>query len=320
MGRSPAIVIKGLVKRFGNITAVDGLDLEIYDNELFVLLGPNGSGKTTTLLVISTVYKPTSGDVLVYGYSVAREGDQVRKLIGIAFQEPKALWMDTPYDILLWHALAVGYSLGDARKVVREVMDELGLWEHRGKMISELSGGTRKKVEVAKVLIQKPRVAIFDEPTAQLDVVTKHAVWNKIMEMKREGSTIIVATNDMNEAEKLAERIGIIHKGKLRALGTVAQLKDSVPGGDVVELELDSPASPDIQSLLKEKLRVPDVRVDRASLRLYVNKGEEVLAEAVSLLNSLGYKVKRASLKEPTLDDVFFYYTGASLREGVGAS
>ncbi|MEM0340829.1 MAG: ABC transporter ATP-binding protein [Acidilobaceae archaeon] len=317
MRNEPAIVIRKLVKKFGNVTAVDDLDLDIFDNELFVLLGPNGSGKTTTLLIISTVYKPTSGDVFVYGHSVLKEGDKVRKLIGIAFQDPKALWMDTAYDILLWHALAVGYSLGDAKRVVREIMEELGLWEHRRKMISELSGGSRKKIEVAKVLIQRPKVAIFDEPTAQLDVIARHVVWKKIIEMKKEGSTIIIATNDMNEAERLAERIGIIHKGKLKALGTVAQLKDGIPGGDVVELELERVLDSDIKELFKEKLGVFDVKIDGNLVRLYVNKGEEVLANAVALLESLKLRVRRASLKEPTLDDVFFYYTGASLKEEV---
>ncbi|MEM1640567.1 MAG: ABC transporter ATP-binding protein [Acidilobaceae archaeon] len=317
MRNEPAIVIRKLVKKFGNVTAVDDLDLDIFDNELFVLLGPNGSGKTTTLLIISTVYKPTSGDVFVYGHSVLKEGDKVRKLIGIAFQDPKALWMDTAYDILLWHALAVGYSLGDAKRVVREIMEELGLWEHRRKMMSELSGGSRKKIEVAKVLIQRPKVAIFDEPTAQLDVIARHVVWKKIIEMKKEGSTIIIATNDMNEAERLAERIGIIHKGKLKALGTVAQLKDGIPGGDVVELELERVLDSDIKELFKEKLGVFDVKIDGNLVRLYVNKGEEVLANAVALLESLKLRVRRASLKEPTLDDVFFYYTGASLKEEV---
>lgn len=314
---NPAVEIRGLVKRFGSINAVDGLDLDIYDNEIFVLLGPNGSGKTTTLLIISTVYKPTSGDVLVHGYSVVRDGDKVRKLVGIAFQEPKALWMDTPYDLLFWHSLAVGYSWSDAKRVVREVMEELNIWEYRGKMISELSGGTRKKVEVAKILIQKPKVAIFDEPTAQLDVIARHVVWRKIMEMKKEGSTVIVATNDMNEAEKLAERIGIIHRGRLKALGTVSQLKDGIPGGDIVEIEVEGSISLEVQDALRRKLGVPELKINGSILRLYVNRGEEILAEAISTLGAFGLKIKRASIKEPTLDDVFFYYTGAVLREGV---
>jgi ABC-2 type transport system ATP-binding protein len=124
-----AIEIVNLVKRFGDTIAVDNLSLDIYEGEIFGFLGPNGSGKTTTLLTIATVYKPTSGDVRVYGYSVVNYGDKVRKLIGIAFQDPKALGIDKPYDLLLWHARVVGYSFNDAKKVVKGVMESLGLWE-----------------------------------------------------------------------------------------------------------------------------------------------------------------------------------------------
>lgn len=203
MPRTKAVEIRSFTKRFGNFTAVDNLNLDIYDGEIFGLLGPNGSGKTTTLLTIATVYKPTSGDIYVYGHSVLREDYEVRKLIGIAFQDPKALWVDKPYDLLMWHARVVGYSSEDARRVVREVMEALGLWEHRSKYFYQLSGGTRKKVELAKILIQKPKLAILDEPTAQVDVLAKHALWDTIEKLREEGTTVILATNDMFEAERV---------------------------------------------------------------------------------------------------------------------
>jgi ABC-2 type transport system ATP-binding protein len=310
-----AVRIRNLVKRFGSVVAVNRLNLDIYDGEIFGLLGPNGSGKSTTLLIIATVYKPTEGDVEVYGYSVTRDGDRVRRIVGIAFQEPKALWVDNPYELLLWHAMVVGYSLGDARRVVREVMEELDLWEHRGKFIAELSGGTRKKVEIAKLLIQKPRVAIFDEPTAQLDVTSRHYVWERIKAMRDEGSTVIIATNDMLEAERLSDRIGIIYKGSLKALGTPAELKDRIPRGDIIELRVEGAIGDELIRKLSELLESDRISVSDGLVRAHVNRGEERIATAVELLSRHGVRVKSVSMREPSLDDVFFYFTGARLRD-----
>jgi len=310
-----AVKAVNFTKRFGSTVAVDGLNLEVYEGEIFGLLGPNGSGKSTTLLTIATVYRPTSGDIYVFGHSVTREGDTVRKYVGIAFQEPKAMWVDTPYELLLWHARVVGYSSSEAKAVVKEVMERLGLWEHRRKQFYQLSGGTRKKLEIAKVMIQRPKLAIFDEPTAQVDVITKHALWDVVREMRDSGSTVIVATNDMFEAEKICERVAILYKGKLRALGTVRELKDQIPGGDVVEIVFEGPRVV-VERALEKLGGVSRYVVDDGRLVAYMNKGEEVAAEIVNLLSASGVRIKRIMVQEPTLDDVFFYFTGARLGEG----
>jgi ABC-2 type transport system ATP-binding protein len=309
----PAVKIIDLVKRFGNTVAVNGINLTIEEGEIFGLLGPNGSGKSTTLLIIATVYKPTSGDVIVFGKSVVRQGDEVRKYVGIAFQEPKALWVDKPYELLLWHAMVVGYSMGDAKRVVRDVMEDLGIWEYRNKAFAELSGGNKKKVELAKIFIQRPRLAIFDEPTAQLDVITKHAVWRMIEDLRRSGSTIIVATNEMAEAERLSDRIGIIYRGSLKALGTPGELKDGIPGGDIIEAVVDGHIRQDFLDMIKSDVDAIRIDLRDAVIRIYVNKGEEKIARVVDLFTRKGIKIRQISLKEPTLDDVFFYYTGAKL-------
>ncbi|MCX8195987.1 MAG: ABC transporter ATP-binding protein [Acidilobaceae archaeon] len=311
-----AVRVRGLVKKFGNFTAVNGLTFDIEEGEIFGLLGPNGSGKSTTLLIIATVYKPTAGDVEVYGHSVTKRPDEVRKLVGIAFQDPKALWVDNPYELLVWHAMVVGYGLLDARRAVREIMEELEIWEHRGKLFSELSGGTRKKVEIAKLFLQKPKVSIFDEPTAQLDVTTKHRVWEMIRALKDEGRTVIVATNDMTEAERLSDRVGIIYKGSLRALGSPAELKDRIPAGDVLELRVDGALGEHVISALARALGTEKLNVSNGTLKAYVNRGEEKAAIAIETLSRLGVRVRSISIKEPTLDDVFFYFTGAQLGEG----
>ncbi len=309
----PAVKIIDLVKRFGNTVAVNGISLTIEEGEIFGLLGPNGSGKSTTLLIISTVYKPTSGDVIVFGKSVVRQGDEVRKYVGIAFQEPKALWVDKPYELLLWHAMVVGHSMGDARRVVRDVMEDLGIWEYRNKAFAELSGGNKKKVELAKIFIQRPRLAIFDEPTAQLDVITKHSVWRMIEDLRRSGSTIIVATNEMAEAERLSDRVGIMYRGSLKALGTPGELKDGIPGGDIIEAVVDGHIRQDFLDMIKSDVEATRIDLRDAVIRIYVNKGEEKIARVVDLFTRKGIKIRQISLKEPTLDDVFFYYTGAKL-------
>jgi len=312
VARAKAVEIISFTKRFGSTIAVDNLDLDIYEGEIFGLLGPNGSGKSTTLLTIATVYRPTSGDIYVYGHSVTREDYLVRKITGIAFQDPKALWVDKPYDLLLWHAKVVGYSSSDAKKVVREVMEMLGLWEHRSKYFYQLSGGTRKKAELAKVLIQRPRLAILDEPTAQVDVLAKHALWDVIKKLREDGTTVILATNDMFEAERVCERIAIIYRGKLRALGTVDELKDLVPGGDVVELYVNEKTLP--PQLLSKLSEYGRVEVREGVLRIYLEKGEEKTVNILDTLRAHGVTVSKLMIKEPTLDDVFTYLTGASLR------
>jgi ABC-2 type transport system ATP-binding protein len=311
--RRKAVEIVNFTKKFGNFTAVEDLNLDIYENEIFGLLGPNGSGKTTTLLTIATVYKPTSGDIYVYGHSVTREDYEVRKLVGIAFQEPKAMWIDKAIDLLTWHARVVGYSREEAKRVVREVMELLGLWEHRNKYFYQLSGGTRKKVELAKVLIQKPRIAILDEPTAQVDVLSKHALWDVIKKLRSEGTTVIIATNDMFEAERVCERIAIIYRGKLRALGTISELKDSVPKGDIIEIQVQEELRD--REALRELEVFGRVNVDSDMITIYSDKAEEKVVDVIDALRKRGLQVKRIMVKEPSLDDVFTYLTGAKLRE-----
>jgi ABC-2 type transport system ATP-binding protein len=192
-------------------------------------------------------------------------------------------------------------------------MEDLGIWEYRNKAFAELSGGNKKKVELAKIFIQRPRLAIFDEPTAQLDVITKHAVWRMIEDLRRSGSTIIVATNEMAEAERLSDRIGIIYRGSLKALGTPGELKDGIPGGDIIEAVVDGHIKQDFLDMIKSDVDAIRIDLRDVVIRIYVNKGEEKIARVVDLFTRKGIKIRQISLKEPTLDDVFFYYTGAKL-------
>jgi ABC-2 type transport system ATP-binding protein len=310
------IVMENLTKRFGNLVAVDHLSLEVEEGEILGLLGPNGAGKTTAILMLATVIKPTEGTAYVQGYDIRKQPDKVRALLGIAFQEPKMLWVSTPWDVVNWHAKVCGIPKEERKKRVKAVMEALDIWEYRHRDVHALSGGMRKRVEIAKVLIQKPKIAIVDEPTAQIDVVGKHKIWRMLRELCDEGSTIILATNELYEADLLSDRVGIMHKGKLLICDTPKKLKDSILGGDVVEIHFEASLPPKIINELKDFNEVVKVIQTKSStLRLHLNRVEEVVPKIMSFLMGKGVSVLSIHISEPSLDDVFAHYTGLTLEE-----
>lgn len=315
MQKNVAVKISGLTKYYGKYLAVDHLNLEIYEREIFGFLGPNGAGKTTTLLMLMTVIKPTEGTANVMGYDINREPEKVREMIGMAFQEPKLYWINTPWEILIWHAKVCGYKGSEVKEVVKSVLKELDMWEARNKRAFELSGGMKKRIEIAKIFIQRPAVAIFDEPTAQIDVSGKHKIWEMIKALRDEGSTIILATNELYEADVLSDRVGIIHRGKLIALGTPSELKDKIPGGDVLEIKVDGNIRRDVLTRLEIIPEVSSVNYSEGVIKIYLNRVEELLPEVVSVLFSNNVRVKAVNMREPSLDDVFLHFTGMTISE-----
>jgi ABC-2 type transport system ATP-binding protein len=313
---APIIRIENLTKKFGNFAAVDHLNLEIEEGEILGLLGPNGAGKTTVILMLATVIRPTEGTALVGDYDIRKNPDKVRELLGIVFQEPKMLWVATPWDIVNWHAKVCGLSTQERKQRVKEVLDALDMWEPRHKNVHALSGGMRKRVEMAKVLIQKPKIAIVDEPTAQIDIVGKHKIWNMLLELRDEGSTIILATNELYEADQLSDRVGILHRGKLIVCDTPKKLKDSILGGDIVDVQLEKDASGQIVKELKGLKEVVDVmQVKPTNLRLYLNRVEEVVPQIMNLFMKNDVSITSIRMSEPSLDDVFAHYTGLTIEE-----
>lgn len=312
----PIIRTVDLTKRFADLVAVDHLNLSIEEGEIFGLLGPNGAGKTTTVLMLTTVIKPTDGTAFVAEQDIRKNPDDVRKLIGICFQEPKILWVSTPWDVLNWHAKVCGLSTEERKKRVRQVLKDLNMWDYRQKNVHGLSGGMRKRVEISKVLIQRPKIAFIDEPTAQIDVVGKHKIWNMIRNLRDEGSTIILATNELNEADILSDRVGIMHKGKLLVCDTPKSLKDSIVGGDVVEIRLEKEATQKAVEELKSFQEVVDVvAVNPNSLRVHLNKVEEVIPQIMKLFLRKHLPISSIHMSEPSLDDVFVHYTGLTIEE-----
>ncbi|MFZ1039427.1 MAG: ABC transporter ATP-binding protein [Candidatus Bathyarchaeia archaeon] len=312
----PIIQIQNLTKKFGNLAAVDHLDLEIEEGEILGLLGPNGAGKTTAILMLATVIKPTEGTALVGGFDIRKSPDKVRGLLGIAFQEPKMLWVATPWDVVNWHAKVCGLSTEERKQRVRQVLETLDMWEPRHKNVHALSGGMRKRVEMAKVLIQRPKIAIVDEPTTQIDIVGKHKIWNMLLELRDEGSTIILATNELYEADRLSDRVCIMHRGKLLVCDTPRKLKDSILGGDIIDIQLEKDASPTIVEELKSFKEVVDImQVKPTNLRLYLNRVEEVVPQIMNLLMKKNVPINSIRMSEPSLDDVFAHYTGLTIEE-----
>jgi ABC-2 type transport system ATP-binding protein len=313
---APIIRIENLTKKFGNLAAVDNLNLEVEEGEILGLLGPNGAGKTTTILMIATVIRPTEGTALVGDYDIRKNPDKVRGLLGIVFQEPKMLWVATPWDIVNWHAKVCGLSTQERKQRVKEVLEALDMWEPRHKNVHALSGGMRKRVEMAKVLIQRPKIAIVDEPTAQIDIVGKHKIWNMLLELRDEGSTIILATNELYEADQLSDRVGILHRGKLLVCDTPKKLKDSILGGDIVDVQLEKDAPEQIIKELKGLKEVVDVmQVKPTNLRLYLNRVEEVVPQIMNLFMKNDVPITSLRMSEPSLDDVFAHYTGLTIEE-----
>ncbi len=316
LSKLPIIQTSDLTKKFGNLAAVDHLNLTIEDGEIFGLLGPNGAGKTTAILMLTTVIRPTEGTATVAGFDIKKSPHKAREMIGVCFQEPKLLWVSTPWDVLNWHAKVCGLSTEERKKRVKWALEVMNMWDDRRKSVHALSGGMKKRIEMAKILIQRPKIAIVDEPTAQIDVVGKHRIWNMIRELRDEGSTVILATNELQEADALSDRVAILHKGKLLVCDTPKKLKDSIVGGDVMEVQLEQEAPEKIFAELEAFPEVSSVKkVDTSLLRLYLNQVEAVTPKIMKLFYDQSLKISSIHMSEPSLDDVFAHYTGLTLEQ-----
>src|SRR5881628_210455 len=300
-------------KRFGSLDAVKDFSITIKDGEILGLLGPNGAGKSTLMLMMGTVYRPTSGSISVHGYDVVKQPNEVRKLIGIAFQDARVDGILGAYDCLNWHLkMTTSFDKQEREKRVESVLKALDLWDARNKRTWLMSGGMKKKVEDAKILAQRPRIAVFDEPTAFLDVPSRLLVWKMIRDLREEGSTVIVATNMMDEAERLSDRVAIVNLGKLVAIDTPEQLKGTTKGGEVLELTVGN-GQEFPRECLKQFSEVQDVNQENNKVTVYLSGGRLLLPKIVETLTNRGVKIDSVHLKEVTLEDVFLNYTGHRL-------
>jgi ABC-2 type transport system ATP-binding protein len=307
---SPVIETFDLTKNFGQLVAVDHLSLSIREGEIFGLLGPNGAGKTTTLSMLATLLKPTEGTAKVSGYDILRESDAVRRSIGIVFQDPSSDDILTGKENLYLHALMYGVQRDIREQRIGEVLRLVDLEDRAKGLVKTYSGGMRRRLELARGLLHKPKILFLDEPTLGLDPQTREHIWQYIRRLvDQEGVTVILTTHYMDEAEYLCDRVAIIDDGKIVALDTPEQLKQKI-GGDIIRLRVRKPTL----SPVKELQYVLKVEQTDSFVLLTVKNSSEHLQE---ILNLVG-QVESVELRTPTLNDVFLHYTGHEIREAEG--
>jgi ABC-2 type transport system ATP-binding protein len=306
------IEFKDVWKSFRNVDAVKGVTCTIQDREVFGLLGPNGAGKTTLIMTMATVLRPTKGEVVVDGHVATADPDRVKAEIGISFQDPKYDRILTAREILEWHGKVTGVEKSIRERRIDEILGKFGLTGEAKKRTWTLSGGTKKKIENAKVFVQRPKVAVFDEPTAYLDVPSRLMVWDMIDGLRDEGSTVLLATNMMDEADRMSDRVGIMSRGEMVQVGSPEHLKGTLRGRDVIEMKLESQV-PELLGEVGKAEEVKEAHYEGEVLKVVLSNGRGLLPLLINLVTAKGGKVQSVNLKEPSLEDVFLYYTGTKL-------
>jgi len=302
------IKVENLVKRFGELVAVDNVSFSVAAGEIFGFLGPNGAGKTTTINILCTLSKPTSGRAVINGFDVVRHQSQVRQSIGLVFQDPSLDERLSGLQNLRFHALVYNMPVSVREQRIEQVLRMMELWERRKGEVRTYSGGMKRRLELARGLLHHPKVLFLDEPTLGLDPQTRNRIWEYILELRqREGTTIFLTTHYMDEAEK-ADRIAIIDHGKLVAMDTPEKLKEIV-GKDIISVKTDDNDRAAEEIRLRYRI---EVRRDSNGLTFEVASGEEFIP---TFIKGSGTKILSISLRRPSLDDVFLKLTGREIRE-----
>ena len=303
-----AVLVRGLRKRYGDVDAVAGIDLDVAPGEVFGFLGPNGAGKSTTIKILCTLVTPTAGEARVAGHDVVHERDEVRRNIGLVFQEVTLDDYLTAEQNLRFHAELYGIPSHAVAGRLQQVMEMVGLWDRRASRVQTFSGGMKRRLEIARGLMHSPRVLFLDEPTVGLDPQTRVSIWSYITELRRrEQITIFLTTHYMDEAE-YCDRIAIIDGGKIIALDTPANLKAKV-GKDRVQIRTADDAA--ALAALKAKLDI-DAVVRDGQITFAVTDGERFVPR---LFAELGVPIQAVSVARPSLDDVFIAFTGTTIRD-----
>jgi len=297
-----------LTKKFGQLTAVDHISFEVGQGEIFGFLGPNGAGKSTTIAMLTTLLAPTSGEAFINGFSVLRDRDDVRRSIGLVFQDPSLDDRLTAEENLRFHARLYGVAGADYAKRLKEVLELVELWDRRDHIVKTFSGGMKRRLEIARGLIHYPKLLFLDEPTIGLDPQTRNHLWTYVLGLKRtHGMTIFMTTHYMQEAE-YCDRIAVIDNGRIVALDTPADLKKTV-GEDLIAVR--TPDKEGFRAEVKAKFGL-EAKENGDELEISAADGEAFLPK---LLHEIETKIEAVSLREPTLDDVFIKLTGKKIRE-----
>jgi len=308
-----AIETRGLTKKFGNLVAVDRVNLKISDGELFGLLGPNGAGKTTLTHMLATILRPTTGTARVTGFDICKDPDKVRSAIGIVFQEPSLDNRLTGRENLDFHGRMYGMLKAQREERIREVLKIVGLTNRADTLVQTYSGGMKRRLEMARGLMHRPKILFLDEPTLGLDTQTRRVVWEQVKSLNEvEKITIILTTHYIEEADYLCNRVGIIDNGKIVALDKPESLKDKLKG-DIVSIKVAEPKK--FVAILRRSRIVKEAKIVGDGLHMQVDNGGKALPKLIDIVKSHGGQVLEASLSRPTLEDVFIKYTGKAIRE-----
>jgi len=303
-----AVVADSLGRRFGDLEAVRDVSFEVGEGEAFGFLGPNGAGKSTTINMLCTLVRPSGGSALVAGHDVVSERDEVRRNIGLVFQDTTLDGYLTAEQNLRLHAELYGVPRELVGERMRQVMEMVGLWERRSSWVNTFSGGMKRRLEIARGLLHSPRVLFLDEPTVGLDPQTRSSIWSYIRELKtREDITIFLTTHYMDEAE-YCDRIAIMDQGKIIVLDTPEALKAKV-GSDRVQIQTDDDEAAIVA--LRERFGI-EATVAEGEVTFGVEEGEHFVPR---LFAELGQPIRSVSVSRPSLDDVFMSYTGSTIRD-----
>jgi len=298
------------VRHFGDVKAVDGIDLEVRAGEIFGFLGPNGAGKSTAVRMLTTLLRPTSGTARVAGHDVVREADAVRRSIGVALQDAAIDPLMTGRELLALQAVLYGIPRAESRGRTEELLERVGLTAAADRRVGTYSGGMRRRLDLALSLIHRPTVLFLDEPTTGLDPMSRVALWEEVRRLNREGTTVMLTTQYLEEADQLADRVAIIDHGRIVRLGTPAELK-----ADVREPSLMVSVPSAQQDAARGVLaRFGDLRPGaEGRLGVGLRGGASAVTDVVRALDEAGVRLQHLELHEPSLDDVFADATGHRL-------
>ena len=312
-----AIEVNSLIKKFGNFKAVDNISVQVEEGEIFGFLGPNGAGKSTTMMILTTLLKPTSGNVFVGGYDVMLNAKKVREKIGYVQQEISVDEFLTGRENLYLHARINQIPSKLIKSRIDDVLELVELGEKKDQAALTYSGGMRKRLDIANGLLSRPSVLFLDEPTVGLDIQTRRKIWGYIKKIRKDfGMTIFISTHYMEEADKLCDRIGIIDHGKIQIVDTPKSMKSAI-GNEIISFNLvDGKANQDalIEQINKIEF-VKEVKIKQDLITVFSTKSNEVIPKIFQESINLEMRIRSLTLKQPTLDDVFISYTGHDLRD-----
>lgn len=316
MSRAVAIETIKLRKTYGTLVAVDDLTFQVYAGEVFGLLGPNGAGKSTTLRILITLLRPTSGQAIVLGHDVARDADLVRRLIGYVPQERAIDRFLTGREHLLLLADLYHLPKDEAQRRIPELLKLVDLEARADQPAKTYSGGMKRKLDIACGLLPNPKVLFLDEPTLGLDVQSRLRIWDYVRQLKARGITIVMTTNYLDEADQLCDRLAILDGGRIRAMGSPAELKAGL-GGDIVSLTIGAEDAGRIEALATALRVLPMVRAVTAKpsgLDIRVESSEKALPAVLEAANRTSCRLELVDYHRPRLDDVFVAHTGHAIR------